>query len=139
MPWFGACSQTAVFHRLCGGAVHGGGGPQEQDSLQSLKMETPFKMLHGEQSDFSYLRVIGARTFVHIKDSIKFDAAARKGRCTAIARRSTLTESGTQRRGEQERHFRRDTAAPASPTFKGVSVARSSTTIVGYRRRHFGL
>ena len=39
-------------------------------------METPFNMLHGEEADLSYIHVIGARTFVHIKDSRKLDAAA---------------------------------------------------------------
>ena len=63
-----------------------------------LKMETPFKMLHGKEADLSHLRVIGARTFVHIKDSRKLDAAAWEGKvCAAIARRENLTESGTQR------------------------------------------
>ena len=36
---------------------------------KALKMETPIKMLHGEEADLSHLRVIRARAFVHIKDS----------------------------------------------------------------------
>ena len=40
-----------------------------------LKRETPFKMLHGEETDLLHLRVIEVRTFVHIKDSWKLDAA----------------------------------------------------------------
>ena len=43
---------------------------------KALKIETPFRVLHGEDADLSYLRVIGLRTFVHIKDSKKLDAAA---------------------------------------------------------------
>ena len=42
---------------------------------KTLKMETPFKMLHGEEADLSHLCVIGARTSVHIKDSRRLDAA----------------------------------------------------------------
>ena len=34
-----------------------------------LKRETPFKMLHGEETDLLHLRVIGVRSLVHIKDS----------------------------------------------------------------------
>ena len=41
-----------------------------------LKRETLLKMLHREKADLSYLRVIGAGTFVRIKDSRKLDAAA---------------------------------------------------------------
>ena len=47
---------------------------------KALKMETPFKMLHGEEADLSHLRVIGARAFVHINDFRKLDAAAREGK-----------------------------------------------------------
>ena len=43
---------------------------------KALKMETPFKMLYGEEVDLSHLRVSEARTFVHIKDSRKLDAVA---------------------------------------------------------------
>ena len=35
----------------------------------ALKMETPSKMFHGVEADFSHFRVIEVRTFVHIKDS----------------------------------------------------------------------
>ena len=43
---------------------------------KALKVETPFKMFYGEETDLSHFRVIGARAFVHIKDSKKLDAAA---------------------------------------------------------------
>ena len=43
---------------------------------KALKMETSFKILHGEKADISHFRIIGARTFVHIKDFRKLDAAA---------------------------------------------------------------
>ena len=36
---------------------------------KALKKEAPFKMLIGEETDLLHLRVIGVRTFVHIKDS----------------------------------------------------------------------
>ena len=37
---------------------------------KALKRETPFKMLHGEETDdLLHPRVIGVRTFVHVKDS----------------------------------------------------------------------
>ena len=38
---------------------------------KALKMETPFKMLRGEEVDLSHILVIGARTFVHIKDCLQ--------------------------------------------------------------------
>ena len=71
--WFGACSQTGAFRRPCGRScswwlrILGTG---------LLKMEMPFKMLHGDEADLSRLRVIGARSFVHIKDSRTLNAAA---------------------------------------------------------------
>ena len=34
-----------------------------------LKMETSFEMLHDEEANLSHLHVIGARIFVHIRDS----------------------------------------------------------------------
>ena len=64
---------------------------------KALKVETPFKMLHVEEADLSHLRVIGVRSFVHIKDSKISTPRPGKGRCAAIARRANLTESGTQR------------------------------------------
>ena len=36
---------------------------------RALKREASFKMLLGEETDLLHLRVIGVRTFVHIKDS----------------------------------------------------------------------
>ena len=47
---------------------------------KALKMDTQFKMLHGEKADLSHLCVIGARAFVHIKDSRKLDAAVWEGK-----------------------------------------------------------
>ena len=43
---------------------------------KTLKMETSFKMFHGKEVDLSYLRVNGARSFVHVKNFRKLDAAA---------------------------------------------------------------
>ena len=43
---------------------------------KALKMETSFKMLHGEKADLSHFRVVEARTCVHIKNSRKLNAAA---------------------------------------------------------------
>ena len=43
--------------------------PKNRTLHKALKTETPFKMLRGEEADLSHLRVIGARIFVHIKDS----------------------------------------------------------------------
>ena len=37
----------------------------------ALEMETPYKMLYGKYGDLSYIRIIGARAFVYIKDSNK--------------------------------------------------------------------
>ena len=46
----------------------------------SLKRETPFQILHGEEADLSHLRIIGARAFVYIKDSRKVDTVAWEGK-----------------------------------------------------------
>ena len=35
---------------------------------KALKREASFKMLLGEETDLLHLRVIGVRTFVHVKD-----------------------------------------------------------------------
>ena len=64
---------------------------------KALKMETLFKMLQGEEADLSHLDVIGARTFVHIKDSKSSTTWPGKGRCAAIARRENLTKFATLR------------------------------------------
>ena len=76
--WLGACSQTAIYHRLCGGSCSW--RCRNRTPHKTLEMETPFKMLHGEKADLSHLRVIGARNFVHIKDSRKIDAATWEGK-----------------------------------------------------------
>ena len=95
---------------------------------KALKMETPFKMLHGEEADLLHLRVVGAKPFVHIKDSKISTPRPGKGEGAAIARRANLTKSGTQSLTalwREKRHHYRDTAVPASPAFKGLFVARS--------------
>ena len=43
---------------------------------RALNMETLFQMLHGKEADLLRLRLIGARTFVHVKDSRKLNATA---------------------------------------------------------------
>ncbi|CAN0438218.1 unnamed protein product [Ascophyllum nodosum] len=43
---------------------------------KALKIETPLKTLHGGKIDLSHLAVIGSKTFLHIKNSRKLDAAA---------------------------------------------------------------
>ena len=53
---------------------------KNRTSHNAFKTETPFKMLHGEEADPSHIRVIGARHFLHIKDSRKVDAAAWEGK-----------------------------------------------------------
>ena len=47
-----------------------------------------FKMLHGEEADLSHIRVIGARNFVHIKDSRKLDATAWEGKVCGYSEKS---------------------------------------------------
>ena len=37
----------------------------------ALSMETPYKKLYGKDADLSRLKIIGARAFVHIKNSNK--------------------------------------------------------------------
>ena len=36
-------------------------------------METSFKRLYGKEANFSHLKIIGARAFVHIKDAKKLE------------------------------------------------------------------
>ena len=55
---------------------------------EALKMEKPFKMLHREEVDLAHLCVIGARTFLHIKDSRKLDATAWEGRVCSYSKES---------------------------------------------------
>ena len=38
-----------------------------------LDMETPFKRLYGKEASFLYLKIIGARAFVHINDAKKLE------------------------------------------------------------------
>ena len=49
---------------------------KNRTSRKALRIETPFKMVYVEEADLSHLHVIGARIYVHIKDSRKLDAAA---------------------------------------------------------------
>ena len=38
-----------------------------------LEMEMPFKRLYGKEANLSYLKMIGARAFVHIEDTKKLE------------------------------------------------------------------
>ena len=58
-----------------GGAVHGGGVSQENDSAHGAKEGDAV-----QNADLSYLCVIGAKTFVRIKNSRKLYAAVWKGK-----------------------------------------------------------
>ena len=53
---------------------------KNRNPCKALKMETILKMLHGEEADLSHVCIIGARTFVHVKDSRNLDAAASEGK-----------------------------------------------------------
>ena len=55
---------------------------------KALKMDTAFKIPHGEEVGLSYFCVDGARTFVHIKDSRKLDAAAWQGKVCGCSEKS---------------------------------------------------
>ena len=44
-----------------------------------LDTETPFKRLCGKEANLSPLKVIGARTFVHIKDAKKLQPKSLEG------------------------------------------------------------
>ena len=44
-----------------------------------LDMETPFKRLYGKEANLSYLKIIGARSFVHIKDAKKLESKSWEG------------------------------------------------------------
>ena len=53
-----------------------------------LEMKTSFNMVCGEEADLLHLRVIGARTFVHLTDSGKLDAAAWEGKACGYSEES---------------------------------------------------
>ena len=53
---------------------------KNRTSRKALRIETPFQMVYVEEADLSHLQGIGARTFVHNKDSRKLDAAAWDGK-----------------------------------------------------------
>ena len=55
---------------------------------KALKMATPIRMFYGEEAHLSPLRVIGIRTFVHMKDSRKLDAAAWEGKLCGYGEKS---------------------------------------------------
>ena len=55
---------------------------------KAQKMETPFKMLLGEEADLSPIHVIEARTFVYTKDFRKLDAAAWGGKVCGYSKES---------------------------------------------------
>ena len=44
-----------------------------------LDMETPLKRLYGKEAKMSYLKIIGARAFVHIKDAKKLEPKSWEG------------------------------------------------------------
>ena len=69
---------------------------QNRTPHKVLKIETSFKMLHGEEADLSHLRVIGARTLVYINDSRKLDAVAWEGKVCDHSERENLAKSGTR-------------------------------------------
>ena len=109
---------------------------------KALKIETSFKILDGEGADLSHLCAIGARPFVHIKDSRKLEAAAWEGKVCDYSEESKFYRVWIPKTchvvGNRNVTFIRDTAAPASPAFKAPSVARSGIAIGGSRRRHSG-
>ena len=45
----------------------------------ALNMETPYKKLYGKDADLSHLKIIGARAFVHIKNTNKLDHTSWEG------------------------------------------------------------
>ena len=47
---------------------------------KALKMETPFRMLHSEEAELSHFHIIGSRTFVHMKNFRKLNAAVWEGK-----------------------------------------------------------
>ena len=42
-------------------------------------METPFKRLYGKEANLSHLKIIGAGSFVHIKDAEKMEPKSWEG------------------------------------------------------------
>ena len=55
---------------------------------KALKMETPFKIFHGEEVELSHLCIIGARTFLRIKGSRNLDAADLEGKVCGYSEES---------------------------------------------------
>ena len=108
---------------------------------KAVKMEKPFKMLHDEKVDLSPLRVVGARTFVHVNDSRKLVAAAWEGKVCGYSEESKsyrVWNAKTRRVVESRNVTLSRHRRPSYPACKALSVARSGTAVIESRPRHFG-
>ena len=86
----------------------------------SLKMETPYKTIHGKDADLSYLRIMDAGAFVHVKDANKLGHTPwrRNGMQLQPEREqliSYLQPRDASSWRKQERRLHRNTTALAPP------------------------
>ena len=65
----------------------------------ALNIETPHKKLNGKDVDLSHFKIIGARTFVQIKNSNKLGHTSWEGRVCSFSK----TESNSYRIWNQRR------------------------------------
>ena len=56
-----------------------------------LDMETPFKRLYGKEANLSYLKITGARAFVHIKDAKHLEPKSWKGMLCGFSKDEALS------------------------------------------------
>ena len=142
-PWFGACSQTAIFHRLCGGSCSWRRRTTRTGlRIKPSKWRSHSRCITASEPNSRPFASLEPETSCTSRTPESSTPQPGKGRCTTIARRENLTKSGTQRltlswrAGTSPSSRHRRTCFPLS--FKDFSVARSGAAVVGYRRRHFG-
>ena len=56
-----------------------------------LDMETPFKRLYDKDAKWSHLKVIGARAFIHIKDTKKLEPKSWEGMLCGFSKDGELS------------------------------------------------
>ena len=56
-----------------------------------LDIQTPFKQLHGKETNLSHLKIIGARAFAHIKDAKKLEPKPWEGMLCGFSEEEALS------------------------------------------------
>ena len=100
----------------------------------ALNMETPYKKLHGKDADLSHLKIIGAKTFVQIKNPNKLGHTSWEGMvCDFSETESNSCHSGTQKRVAW---WREGTSFLSKYHQICLAATRSRVTVVRFQRRY---